>query len=72
MIWLGGALTTSRVVDKTGGQIDIAATLLGQLGIPYGQFKFSKNLLCPVQPGWAYFTYNDGFGFAMHLAMSWV
>lgn len=65
MVWLGGALTTSRVVEKTGGQIDIAATLLSQLGIPHSQFKFSKNLLCPAQKGWAYFTYNDGFGFAM-------
>ena len=64
MRWLGGALNTdSLVVSSTGSQNDLAATLLYQLGISTKQFKFSKNLLSDGITPFAYFAFNDGFGF---------
>ncbi|MCP9611140.1 LTA synthase family protein [Coprobacter tertius] len=63
MIWTGGAVSKPRVVSEYGSQIDIAATLLGQLGLPYDDFTFSKNMADPVQRKFAYYTFKDGFGF---------
>lgn len=44
----GGALRTACRVDSlTASQTDIAATLLGLLGIPAADFEFSNNLFSP-------------------------
>ena len=45
-------------------QSDLVATLLAQLGLPYEDFPFSRNVLAPnyTKP-FAYYTFNDGFGF---------
>jgi len=46
MLWIGGALSTdSLVINTTGSQTDLAATLLHQLGFETSKFKFSKDLL---------------------------
>lgn len=37
-------------------QMDIAATLLGMLGIDHSQFRFSRDLLDPAAPKLAYFA----------------
>ncbi|MFD2146799.1 LTA synthase family protein [Mucilaginibacter antarcticus] len=50
-------------ITKLGNQVDIAATLLAQLGLPYNQFKWSKNLLNPYTPAFAFFDWDNGFGF---------
>ena len=50
------------VVDTYASQIDIAATLLAQLGLPHDEFTFSKNILNPGSPHFAYFTRPDYFG----------
>jgi phosphoglycerol transferase MdoB-like AlkP superfamily enzyme len=50
-------------VKKLGNQIDIAATLLAQLNMPQQQFKWSKNLLNPYAPAFAFFDWDNGFGF---------
>ena len=42
MIWLGGAVAAPRVVDTYASQIDICATILGQLGIDHSDFDYSK------------------------------
>ena len=64
MIWLGGVLTdTLKTVNNTGSQIDIAATLLGQLSIDASDFYFSNNLLSNKNKGFAFYTFNDGFAF---------
>ncbi|MDR2907951.1 MAG: LTA synthase family protein [Bacteroidales bacterium] len=64
MLWLGGALNAhGMTVDKLGSQRDIANTLLTQLGMPATAYKFSKNLLNKEAPNFAFYTYNDGFGF---------
>jgi phosphoglycerol transferase MdoB-like AlkP superfamily enzyme len=51
-------------IDKTGSQTDLAATLLGQLNIDHSRYKWSKDLLNPETTGFAFFNWDDGFGFA--------
>ncbi|WP_044229455.1 MULTISPECIES: LTA synthase family protein [Bacteroidales] len=63
MVWTGGVIKSPRVIYDYASQIDIAATLLGQLGISYDDFIFSKNLANPKQYKFAYYTFKDGFGF---------
>lgn len=52
-----------KVYDKTGSQNDLPATLLSQLNIDAKDFKWSKNLLNPYAKHFAYFSWDDGFGF---------
>ena len=63
MLWLGGALAVrDTVVTVVGSQVDVAPTLLAQLGLAHAQYKWGKNLLAAdVQP-FAFFSYLDGFG----------
>lgn len=64
MLWLGGALSNSSMeINKTGSQVDLAATLLTQLGVKTSRFKFSKNLFSDGCNHYAYYVFNDGFGF---------
>ena len=63
MLWTGGAVKSPRVVRDYASQIDIAATLLGQLRISYDDFTFSKNLADPTRYKFAYYTFKVGFGF---------
>ncbi|HEX2968857.1 MAG TPA: sulfatase-like hydrolase/transferase [Bacteroidales bacterium] len=63
MIWTGGAVKRrGMVIDKLGGQVDIPLTVLDQMGIN-SDFKFSKDLLCTDSKSFAFYTYNEGFGF---------
>ena len=63
MIWTGGAIAAPRVVEEYASQIDLAATLLGQLGIGHDDFEYSKDIFAPAPPRkFAYYTFNDGFG----------
>lgn len=64
MLWLGGAIKQPAVVDKLMNQTDMAATLLGQLGIDHREFNFSRNVLGKEYTyPFAYYTYNNGFAF---------
>ncbi len=64
MIWTGGAITSKGlIVDKFGCQSDIANTLVNQLGWSDESFIFGKDLLQNNQRGYAYFAYNNGFGY---------
>ena len=45
MLWLGGAVKHPMKVDKLMNQSDMAATLLGQLGLDSSMFTFSRNVL---------------------------
>lgn len=51
------------VISKLGNQVDIAATLLAQLNMPVQKFKWSKNLLNPYAPAFAFYDWDNGFGF---------
>ncbi len=45
MLWLGGAVKEPRTIDVLCNQSDLAATLLGQMGLPHTQFAFSRDVL---------------------------
>ena len=70
MVWMGGALhlpldaegVEIHEIDVLGDQTDLSATLLGQLGIHHEDFNFSKDLLDPATPRYAFYDYPDGFG----------
>lgn len=49
--------------SQTGSQLDLSATLLAQLKINSKEFKWSKNLLNPYYRHFAYFSWDNGFGF---------
>ncbi len=64
LLWLGGALSRKGIeINKTGSQVDIAATLLGQTGIAQPAFSWSKDLLNHETKEWAYFSVYNLFGF---------
>ena len=63
MIWTGGAVAGPRVVEEYASQIDICATILGQLEVAHDDFDYSKDIFAPTPPRkFAYYTFNDGFG----------
>ena len=45
MLWLGGAIKQPLKIDKIMNHADLAATLLGQLGLEHSMFSFSRNVL---------------------------
>jgi hypothetical protein len=63
MLWIGGAVSKggSRV-EKQGSQSDIPPTLFGQLGLPE-TFPFGKDLLSDESASFAFYAFNEGFGF---------
>lgn len=63
MLWLGGAIAEPKVIDTYANQTDLAATLLNQMGLPTDEFSFSKDILNPCVPHYAFYTFNNGFGF---------
>ena len=64
MLWIGGALLCQPGVNPVyGSQVDLPATLSGQFGFDYSNYKYSKNLLSPRTEGYAYYSFNNGFGF---------
>ena len=65
LILAGGALrpdARGRVVPEIGSQTDVAATLLGQLGLPATAYAWSRDLLHPQEVPFAFYCYTDGFG----------
>lgn len=63
MFWVGGAVRTPRRVEAMGSQVDLAATLLAQLGMNHQDFNFSKDLMSDTLPHYAFYAWPDGFGF---------
>ncbi len=63
MLWLGGAIKEEDyLINNTGAQADLATTLMQQLRLKTN-FSFSKNLLDSGSKQWAFYSFNDGFGF---------
>jgi phosphoglycerol transferase MdoB-like AlkP superfamily enzyme len=61
----GGALKQvyrGRLNPTIAGQVDLAAILLGQLGLSSDAFTWSKNVLDSAYKPFATYTYNDGIG----------
>lgn len=63
LLFAGGAIKEPCIIETVGSQIDLAATLLTQLGIDRSEYIFSKDLLNPNAPHFAFYTFKDGFGF---------
>ena len=64
MLWIGGVLNkTGIIIDKVMSQLDIAATLSSQTELDTAAFPFSKNVFDSSAKAWAFFSFNDGFGF---------
>lgn len=65
LLLLGGALSPEyrgKQNDHLGQNSDLTATLLHQLKLNDEEFFWSKNMLNPYSPQFAYFELNDGFG----------
>lgn len=69
VLFFGGALKQAfknKKYDKVGGQVDLASIILSQLNIKDTAFHYSKNLLSPAVKGFAFYSWNNGFGFINH------
>ena len=65
MLIMGGALKKEfegQVYEKICSQTDLTATVLKQLKMDASPFPWSKNLMNPYTPEFAYFELNQGFG----------
>ena len=62
LLLIGGAVSEPRRIDIYGSQHDIAATLLAQLSLPHQDFVFSKDMLNPASPHFAFFAVPDAVG----------
>lgn len=62
LLWVGGAIAEPRIIDTYSCQTDIAATLLRQMEISHDAFSFSKDIMDPTHPKFAFYTFQNGFG----------
>ena len=63
LIFTGGALRLKGVIKNIGSQTDIATTVLHQLGVNTNNFKWGKDLLDSSARQFAFYSFNNGFGF---------
>ncbi|MEO8960587.1 MAG: sulfatase-like hydrolase/transferase [Ginsengibacter sp.] len=63
LIFSGGALIRNGRVTNIGSQTDIITTILNQLHLPTKQFKWGKDLLDSSARQFAFYSFNNGFGF---------
>lgn len=56
LVFTGGALRQTGKNITPASQADIAATVLGMLGLDHSEFTFSKNLFDLRSPKFAYFV----------------
>ena len=64
MLWLGGALAVrDTVIRRIASQTDIVKALLDQLGLSSSEYRWSKDFLTGSAPSFAYYSFNNGFGF---------
>ena len=62
MVWTGGAVRAPRTVGQLCNQTDMAATLLGQLGLPHDDFRWSRDVLSSsYRYPLAVHNFNNGF-----------
>lgn len=62
LIWTGGAVRKARTIPTLCNQSDLAATLLGQLGLSHADFRFSRDVMSRsyTRPSAAH-TWSGGF-----------
>lgn len=65
MLWLGGAVKQPRRIKTLMSQSDVAATLLGQLGLPHDNYPWSRDVFSPQYTyPYVYSTFPSGVMFA--------
>ena len=62
MLWLGGAIEKPQRIEQLGAQSDLAATLLGQLGLDADEFRFSRDILHSSENFSFYHDSSGNFG----------
>lgn len=62
LVFTGGALEKKGIINTIGSQTDIVPTVLDQLGISSKDFKWGKNLLDSAASPFAFYSFNNGFG----------
>ena len=62
LILTGGAIAHAEQIPTLGSQQDIAATLLALLHVDHQEFTYSKDLLDPYCPHFAFFAMPDEMG----------
>lgn len=62
MLMLGGVISKAQQIETIGSQVDLAATLLGLLGIDHSEFTYSKDILDANAPHYAVFSCPGLFG----------
>ena len=63
MLWTGGALKDTLKFHHTASQKDLARTLLSQINLETDPYPFSLNLFADTLHHYAYYAFNEGFGF---------
>ncbi|MEO6836783.1 MAG: sulfatase-like hydrolase/transferase [Ginsengibacter sp.] len=63
LIFSGGALNMRGKINNIGSQTDIVTTVLDQLNLPTNNFKWGKDLLDSSAKPFAFYSFNNGFGF---------
>lgn len=62
MLWIGGAIESSRRIDTIFSQTDLPAMLLGQMELPHDSYRFSRDILNgEYRHPFAFYTFNNGF-----------
>jgi len=62
MIWTGGAVREPMATDTFASQIDLAPTLLAQMGLDGSEFVYGTDIFDPSKPHFGFWTYNNAFG----------
>ncbi|NBA84284.1 sulfatase-like hydrolase/transferase [Emticicia sp. CRIBPO] len=64
ILWTGGALK-DKAFEYKGicSQMDIASTLLAQMNFDRSLYSWSRNLFDKSVKPWAFFVFNNGFGY---------
>lgn len=61
MLWIGGAIKAPRHINTICNQTDLAATLLGQMGIRHDDFRYSRDVMSSnYTEHFAVHTFNNG------------
>ena len=63
LIFSGGALSMKGRINNIGSQTDIVTTILDQIHLPTKDFKWGKDLLDSSAKQFAFYSFNNGFGF---------
>jgi len=73
LVWTGGAVARPCTINQICNQSDLAATLLGQLGVPHNDFPFSRDVMSATyRRPFAVHNYNnaqsmiDSTGFVLY------